>query len=288
MSDRTGLGPLELAVLQAVGDRRRRRRTTAVLQELEERAGIAPAYGLHVIGDLLAPWRRHLLLLDGVGNWGTVGDDPPADPRYTEVGLSAVGRLALRAEAGEVGPVPLGLVDGTLYAGGAVPPFDPGRVLAALRDGSDDAGPPALPTEGEVGGEVDELLAGRPARLQLGPRIAREQEALVITGLPLGVSLDQLVRCLHSKVRTARHEPAAVAPVPVVDVWDETDMRVGTRVVCRLAPDADPAVAERWVRGVWPVTVEVSCRLPASQRDRLHGWDRGDGSGLAELAALLG
>lgn len=138
--------------------------------------------------DLIVPWRRHLTLLDGEGNWGTDGDDPPADPRYTGVGLSAVGALALAAERRDLGPVPLGLVDGTLYAGGRVPPFDPRRVVEALRASAHDAGPPALPTGGEVAGDFGALLAGRKVRLQLGPRVVREPGALVITGLPLGVS----------------------------------------------------------------------------------------------------
>jgi hypothetical protein len=45
--------------------------------------------------------------------------------------------------------------------------------------------------------------------------------------------------------------------------------------------------AEQWLRSIWPVTVEVDCRLPAPMRRRLRDWDPGDGTGLAALAALL-
>ncbi len=87
--------------------------------------------------DLAVPWRRHLPLLEPLGNVGTRGDDPPADARYTMVRLSPAGRLALAAERGAVGPVPFGLVEGTLYRDGTVPSFAPDAVLAALRTGLD-------------------------------------------------------------------------------------------------------------------------------------------------------
>jgi len=291
----TGLGALELSVLAAVGESKGSRRTPVVLEELE-REGIAPVYAMRVLQDLLAPWQRHLTLLHGEGNWGSVGNDPRADPRYTAVALSHVGRLALAAERGEVSPVPLGLIDGTLYAGGRVPPFNPQRVVEALQQGSKDAGPPALPTGGEVAGELPQLLAGKKARLQLGPRVVHEPGALVITGHPLGVNRDTLAEHLARRVAVgawAQREAdgpaghhAASAP-PVLDVRDESDMFVGTRIVCLLVPQAEPGAAEQWVRGVWPVTVEIDCRLPAPQRVRLRDWARGDSSGLHQLARLL-
>jgi hypothetical protein len=61
------------------------------------------------------PWQLHLPLLDARGNHGSQHGDPAADARYTEVWLSRVGALALAAERAEVGPVPLGLIDGSPY-----------------------------------------------------------------------------------------------------------------------------------------------------------------------------
>ena len=122
MSAASGVGPLELAVLSAIGESAGFRRTTAVLSDLERVHAIAPAYGVQVLVDLISPWRRHLPLVEGNGNWGSPGNDPPADPTYTEVRLHPVGRLVLEAEAGRIGPVPIGLVDGTLSVGGAVHP----------------------------------------------------------------------------------------------------------------------------------------------------------------------
>jgi hypothetical protein len=239
-------------------------------------------------------------LLDPSGNWGSQHGDPAADARYTEVRLSEVGALALAAERGEVGPIPLGLVEGSLYRDGPVPPFAPDRVLAALTTGGADAGPPVLPTGGTVGGDIDALLAGRRARLRLGSTVVVEPGRLVLTEVPLGVTIDLLVEHLANRVATQRapghadyldgldsvYDVPDGATVPVLDVRDESSL-FGIRVVCVLRSGADPGDASRWVRSVWPVTVEVDCRLPAPMRRRLAAWDGGDGSGLAALGALL-
>lgn len=295
LSPRTGLGLVETALLGVVAGAGRRR-SDRVLEALDREHGIGPRYGYEVLADLVVPWRLHLPLLQGWGNFGSQHGDPAADARYTQVRLSAVGALAVAAERGEVGPVPLGLVEGSLYRGGAVPPFDPRRVVEALQTGSRSAGPPSLPTGGLVSGPVDALLAGRRARLQLGCAIVQEPGRLVITRVPLGVDVDRVQQSVASRSRwRARafrdHVPEAdrdpLPPTPVRDVQDETSMRTGVRLVCALADGADPAEAEAWLRQAWPVTTEVDCRLPAPMSRRLREWDRGDGSGLAALAALL-
>src|SRR5262245_14558627 len=101
MSERTGLGPLELAVLEAAQPRTagsaRYRRSSTVLSAVAQQ-GFGPSYAYPVLVDLAVPWKRHLCLLDGQGNYGSPGDDPPADAEYTEVRLSPLGRLALAAE----------------------------------------------------------------------------------------------------------------------------------------------------------------------------------------------
>lgn len=307
MSERTGLGVLEVAVLEAVAalggtPDAGRRKTTRVLDRLEQEHGIGARYAYPLLLDLAVPWRLHLPLLDMTGNTGSQHGDPPADARYTDMRLSAVGALALAAERGELGPVPLGLIEGSLYRDGPVPPFDPRRVVAALRAGSGDAGPPSLPTGGLVGGEVEALLAGRRARLELSCEIRHEPDLIVVTAVPLGVEIDRVEQSLSMRAHTLRFNQRDrafrdyVPPEPpeperrftVLDVRDESDMRTGVRVVLRLAPGSDAAAAEGWVRSVWPVTTQVDCRLPASMARRLRSWVAGDGSGLAELARLLG
>ena len=302
MSHSTGLGPLEVAVLAAVAEvggtpEGEYRRTTRVLDLLERDQGFWARYAYPLLQDLAAPWRLHLPLLDGLGNWGSQHGDPAADTRYTEVRLAPTGALALAAERDEVGPVPLDIVEGSLYRGGPVPPFAPDRVVEALTTGSPDAGPPAMPTGGTVRGDVEALLAGRPARLELGCTVVWEPDRLVLTEIPLGVTIDALAEHLASRVAVTRgrqradHVPddpdAEAAIPPVLDVRDESSGQSGIRVVCTLAPGADVDEARRWLRSVWPVTVEVDCRLPAPMRERLLAWDRGDGSGLTALAELL-
>jgi hypothetical protein len=297
---------LEVAVLAAVAEvgglpGARRRRTTRVLERLEREDGLGARYVYPLLQDLGAPWRLHLPLLDPYGNWGSQQGDPAADAQYTELRLSPVGALALAAERGQVAPVPLGLVEGSLYRDGPVPPFDPRRVVAALRTGSGDAGLPTLPTGGTVDGDLPALLRGRRARLQLGCGIVHEESALVLEAVPLGVPIDLVEQCLATRSlsfqRSGAHPFAGGsgapepddAPLPfrIVDVRDESSMHVGVRVVVQLAPGSDLAAAERWVRSVWPVTVEVDCRLPASMAERLRTWDAGDGSGLQALELLL-
>jgi hypothetical protein len=303
VSSRTGLGAPEVAVLAAVAElggmpARRRRGTTLVLEAVERETGLAARYAYPLLQDLAVPWRLHLPLLDPGGNWGSRRGDPAASARSTEVRLSEVGALALAAEREVVGPVPLGLIEGTLYRGGPVPPFAPARVLEALASSDIDVGPPVLPTGGTVDGAISTLLAGRRARMTFGSTIAREPGRLVITEIPLGVTIDLLVEQLSSQVHDqsspvyAGYLPDAVnhlvaPPVPVVSVADESSAPTAIRVVCSLRRRADVGRAERWVRSVWPVTIEVDCRLPAPMRRRLLAWDRGDGSGLSALRPLV-
>ena len=298
MSGRTGLGVVETAVLLAVADlggapTAGYRKTDRVLARLEDGHGLGARYAYPLMRDLRAPWRLHLPLLDGNGNWGWQGDGFAADSRYTEVRLSPVGALAVAAERGEVGPVPLGLLEGSLYREGPVPPFDPRRVVAALKAGSDDAGRPALPTGGTLEGDLAALLAGRRARLRHGCVIVEEQGALVVTNLPLGVSGDQVHRNLQMRAfelhgGPGRRDDGSSRAFGIRDVVDDSTERIGIRIVCRLTVGSDVAAARDWMESVWPLTMEVDCRLPAPMATRLSTWDGGDGSGLRALADLLG
>ena len=123
-----------------------------------------------------------------------------------------------------------------------------------------------------------------------------------MTAVPLGVPIDRVEQSLSSRYRELGFAGRSLrfrdyAPPEqeepqrsfgIADVQDESSMRVGVRLVVRLSPGSDAAEAEQWVRSVWPVTVEVDCRLPAPMTRRLRTWDAGDGSGLSALADLLG
>lgn len=297
MSARTGLGPVEVALVDAVDLLARDGepvRCSDVLAAVEDRAGIGPRYAWLVLVDLGVAWRRHLPLVELYGNCGSALGDPPAEPAYVETRLSPVGVLALAAERGDVGPVPLDLVDGSLYRGGRVPPFDPARVVGALLAGATDAGEPVLPTGGTVDGDLDGLLAGRPVRLTLGCTIRPEGGRLVITEVPLGAEANRIPSAVVDRSRQFERDPAGRGHhvvrrhgSPVVDVFDESTARDGIRIVVQLDPGTDLLAARDWLRDVWPVTIHADCRLPASMAERLTAWDRRDGTGLRALPDLL-
>ena len=136
MSDATGLGLLDVAILDAcaaVGATHDRPfvKTRLVLDEVDARTGIGLRIASEPLYDLARPWVVHHRLLDVNGNVGSP-DFGPADPRYTECRLTALGAEALAAERGDRSPLPIGLVTGDVHAGGRRPPFDPGRVADAV------------------------------------------------------------------------------------------------------------------------------------------------------------
>jgi hypothetical protein len=297
MSGRTGLDDVSVALLDAIdlllvdGPVR----CSDVLAAATALHGGDPSATWPMLVDLGVPWRRHLPLVELYGDCGTVGGDPPADARDVEARLSAYGALALAAERGEVGPVPLGLVEGSWTSEGPVPPFAPAAVVGAMLAGGADAGPPVMPGGGTVEGDIDALLRGEPVRLTLGCTIRPEGGNLVITELPVGVTVDQVLQAVVQ--RGMRYEDDADGrrtrlvrrrSSPVVAIVDETTPRDGLRVLVRLVERSDLLLARTWLRDVRPVTVEIDARLPEPMAQRLATWDRGDGSGLRALADLLG
>lgn len=317
----TGLGPLEVALLRSVaattpsgaGTKPVRVKTSRVLDHLEVAEHCGAVYGALALQHLGTPWTVPVPLFDLEGNWGSMHGDPPADPQYTDVGLSAVGALALAAEQHQTGPVPVDLVNGSVYRGGRVPPLDPQRTLEVLTRLV--AGEPVndaaftdlvrVPTGGVVHGDLPALYAGRRARLLLSCRIEREGTTagrrLVITGTPPGVTIDDIEDRLDSRVRTARHvvsgrhrtelgrREADPGALTVAEVRDESSYRTATRVVVALRADADLDVAERWVRSVWPVTVEAEWHIPSGVRALFDRWARlcrADPRGLQQLVDL--
>lgn len=248
MSDRTGLGPLEVALLEATAavqaGSEEPVRTTDVLDEGERSAGYGPSYAFPVLQDLGAWWRTHLNLFDVHGNLGTVEGDPPADAKYTDVRLSPAGWLALGAEGGELGPVPLGLVNGTQYRGGVVPPLSPRRTIELLHRLVDQEDVPgggladlvSFPTRGTMHGDLDSLYAGHRTRMLLGSRIERAAPTrLVISGIPPGTSVDDVWNGLSQR----QHPPTGGRVSQLVEIENEGRYDDPIRIVLELAADAD-------------------------------------------------
>jgi DNA gyrase/topoisomerase IV, subunit A len=186
MGDRSGVGLVECAILEALdspGARpRRHRRSAKVLERVEERIGLAPGYAYEVLVDLARPWKMPLLLVDGQGNFGSRGNDPAANYRYTDAGLTRAGEAVLAAERGELAPVPVGLINGNVYREGLRPPFRPLAIIEALREvirrpratGKDlisIIGPPCFLNGCTVTGDFAALAAGRLTILRLEARV---------------------------------------------------------------------------------------------------------------------
>jgi hypothetical protein len=194
VSDRTGSGLVELAVLEtlsaATGGRPQARVVgTKAVAGIEERIGLGPRYGYEVLLDLARPWIIPVPAVSVVGNKGDRSFPDASGPAYTECRPSHVGQLVLDAEAHRLAPVPMGIINGTAYRGGMQPPLEPLRVLAALRRLLEDphapagdvlgiVGPPYSPAGCEVTGDLDGLVKGRLA-------VIRETARITITGVPV-------------------------------------------------------------------------------------------------------
>jgi DNA gyrase/topoisomerase IV, subunit A len=188
MGQRSGVGLVELAILEALDARRARPRGRAVscekvLAALEDEIGLARGYAYQVLIDLAQPWKLPLPLIEGNGNLGSRGNDPPASPRYTEARLSPVGQVALAAERGQIAPVPIGMINGNAHRDGLRPPFRPAAVIDAIRrvllkprlTGSwitGIVGEPDFITGCTVTGDLAALAAGQHAELGLHARVA--------------------------------------------------------------------------------------------------------------------
>lgn len=178
MGDASGLGVLEVALLasfDAVGSHGGgpRRRCDHALRIAGVGHGVLPGIGFEVLRGLVSSSVVMVPLVDGAGNFGEYGT-PPAEPSFVEARLSAVGDAALAAERGRIGVVPVGVVNGTMWAGGDRPALDPLRVCAALRAvaaGASDAtvvemvGSPRFPTGCVVHGDLEGARRGRARRV---------------------------------------------------------------------------------------------------------------------------
>lgn len=195
MGQRSGVGLVELAILEALDARRAwpgRRATSCrkVLTTLDDELGLAPGYTYQVLIDLALPWQIPVPLVEPHGNFGDRCGDPPANPQYTEARLSPAGQIALAAERGEIGPVPLGLINGNTHREGTRPPFRPAAVIDALRHVVarpglptaqiiDLVGPPDFVTGCTVTGDLDALAAGQRTELGLQARVTVTDAAQV-------------------------------------------------------------------------------------------------------------
>ena len=76
MSDRSGAGLVELAVLQTLealtaGRPRAHVSSARAVAGIEERIGLGPTYGYKLLADLARPWRIQVRTVSGLGNFGS-------------------------------------------------------------------------------------------------------------------------------------------------------------------------------------------------------------------------
>ena len=187
MGERSGVGLVELAILEALDARRARHNRRPVsclklLAALEDGIGLARGYTYQVLIDLALPWKLPVPLIEGQGNFGGRGYDPPASAYYTEARLSPAGEVALAAERGEIAPVPIGLINGNTHRQGTRPPFRPAAVIAAMRQVlrrprltatqiADIVGAPDFLTGCTITGDLAALVAGHRTELGLQAKV---------------------------------------------------------------------------------------------------------------------
>lgn len=292
MSLRTGLSVIEVAVLEAcerVGavSRRPFMKSALVLGDVLAHTGVGSRIAYGPLCDLARPWVVHLRLLDFHGNLGSPDGFEAANPRYTECRLSPLGEAALVAERGEIGMLPIGLINGNLHADGFDAPLDPRRAIAAIRaahqsSGVSDAeivrivGGPVFPGGCDVDGDLVAWASGEPTELALSARIEIDGDGrLGISRLPPDSTAGEVAQAIAAR---------GAVGFPVRDVVAEP-LGDATRLVVILRDGAEIDEACRVIAGLWGVRRTVVAGNGTSLADSVRAAARGDD--LDDRLALL-
>lgn len=316
MSERSGAGVVELAILDALDTLRARPGRgfcpcERVLAVVEDTSAVPRGYGYEVLVDTARSWLTQVPLIAGQGNFGSQGNDPPASPRYTEARLSPAGLLALAAERGELAPLPIGLINGNTHRGGLRPPFRPQATIDAIRlvhrrprvsdrELLDMIGPPDFLTGCTVTGDMSALYAGQLTELRLDSRVtitnqasARDPVVLLIDRFPPYANPDQTAEslALRSQPRSWDNDHPELrhaTRLQLRDVRDLSSYREGIQIACVPAADADPAQVRDQVRDIYGVWIGVTARLRRPLATTIRQWvtRNRDEDILASLAAL--
>jgi hypothetical protein len=295
LSGRTGLGAVQVAILEAIaaGSGRRFRSNEKILSQAESLIGLAPWYAYPVLVDLAQPWKMPVTLVDGRGNFGSRGNDPAASRRYTESGLTAAGRVALAAEHRDLAPVPIGLINGTTYRDGTQPPFRPLSVIEAIRhvmlhprasrkDIINIIGPPDTITGCTVTGDLDALAAGQPTELRYQAKItiSGDRQTVIVENIPPNISTDDAAVSIANRAQETHDlsRPAALREAVRLDVrsvWDESTSRIPDgRIVCRPATGVPPEEVCDQLTRVYGVYTLMYVALPRPLPDTIRRWVR--------------
>ena len=294
MGERSGAGLVECAILEALHStdgRPRYRRSARVLAAVEDRIGLAPGYAYEVLVDLARPWTMPLSLVSGQGNYGSRGNDPAANYRYTEARISPVGQVALAAERGDLAPVPIGLINGNVYREGTRPPFRPQGVIEAIREviqrpgvTSKDligiVGPPHFMNGCAVTGDFAALAAGRATVLRLQARVtvSDDHSSVMIENLPPNANPDETAQSIANRARARDWAPRypglhRQAHLPLSDVRDQSSQARDTDLlVCVPEPGTAPEHLRDQLMDIYGVYTTVSVALPRPLATTLRRW----------------
>jgi DNA gyrase/topoisomerase IV subunit A len=314
VSERTGVGVVELAILDALdslGARPGRgyRQCEQVLAVVEDSSAVPRGYGYQVLVDTAQDWLTQVPLIDGQGNFGGQGNDPPASPRYTEARLSTAGQLALSAERGKLAPVPIGLINGNTHRGGLRPPFRPQGIIDAIRlvlrkpraashELLETIGPPDFITACTVTGDMNALYAGQLMELRLESRVtisdeaslpdlaglrrrpdapARNRAVLLIDRFPPYANPNETAQSLAERAQQRswdndHPELRRATRLQLRSVMDLSTARDGIQIACLPAPDADPEQVRDQVRDVYGVWIGVTVRLRRPLATTIKQW----------------
>lgn len=290
MGERTGLGVVEMAILEAL-ETSQHLNCSKALARVEERTGLAPGYAYEVLVDLARPWTMPVNLVDGQGNFGGRGNDPPANFRYTEARITDAGRVALAAERGEIAPVPIALINGNTYCQGLRPPFRPRAIIDAVREvikrpGVADvelagiAGPPCFMTGCVIAGDLAALAAGRRTELRLQPQVSISADReVVIENVPPNISTDDTARVIASRARSrpwAQDHPGLhhIAYLPLADLEDETSELSSPfgRIICTPKPGTSPERLRDMLLDIPGVYTTMPVALPQPLPTLIKHW----------------
>jgi DNA gyrase/topoisomerase IV subunit A len=299
MSDRTGLDSVTMTVLDALDELGSRpdgqhKKNATIVDFVYATRGLPPRFGYEAICVAAAPWLTHVSVVDFHGNFGSADSlDEPASARYTEARLSRAGAMALASERGKLPRLPIGLINGDLSIGGTAPPFDPVRVVDALRAATEGRvsdeelvatiGMPSFPTGCPVAGDVDAIAAGTRVKLRVSSEIAIETDRrgsrLLISRVPYDVGPEDVGNAIASRVdavrsgrlREAYPELENELDLPLRDVRNESSGDT-TRVVCDLLAGADAELCRGRILETWPATIEVTVQLRAPLATLVRGF----------------
>lgn len=291
MSERTGLGVVEVALLGAV-ESSGFTGCGKALARVGASIGLAPGYAYEVLADLARRWTMPVGLVDGMGNFGSRSGDPPAHFRYTQARISAAGRVALAAERGELAPVPIGLINGNAHREGLRPPFRPRAVLGAVREVltrpkvpagelAGLVGLPSFPTGCQVTGDLGELAAGRRTdlRLQAQVTIDDHHRQVIIENIPPNITTSEVAITIAD--RAARPRPWAAShpglhcltDLPLADVIDDTTERAPFgRIICIPRPGTSPEELRDTLVHIPGVTTTLPVQLPRPMATMIRNW----------------